>query len=67
MKEINSFWDEKWANINIEEISLSKQYQISTYGRLRKYHKKEAVWIEHRMSLVGGYPQAHFGTENRIS
>lgn len=63
MKVIQSFWDEKWADIDVEGVSKTKQYQISTYGRLRKFHKKENTWIEHRMSLVGGYPQAHFGTE----
>lgn len=62
-KKVQSFWDEKWADIEVDGILKAKQYQVSTYGRVRKYDEKLSEWLEHRTALVGGYPQAHFSLE----
>jgi hypothetical protein len=46
MSNINvniSFWNEKWKKIRLSKINKSEHYEISNYGRIRRYHpdKKE--------------------------
>ncbi|MDA3820138.1 MAG: NUMOD4 domain-containing protein [Candidatus Delongbacteria bacterium] len=58
MSNINvniSFWNEKWKKIRLSKINKSEHYEISNYGRIRRYHPDKKEYRILKSSYIKGY------------
>ena len=54
-KEKNTFWNEKWVPITDEEINQAEKYEISNFGRIRRFKKESDEWVILKSQNVNGY------------
>jgi DNA-binding Xre family transcriptional regulator len=54
-KEKNTFWNEKWATIVDKEINQQEKYEISNFGRIRRFKKEIKDWVILKSQNVNGY------------
>jgi hypothetical protein len=57
-----TFWDEAWKPVQFDGIDQNEQYQISNYGRVRRFDRKIKGWKIHRPANVNGYAYFSFRT-----
>ncbi len=60
------FWDEIWKPVFFHGISQSDKYEISNYGRLRRWIEKKNDWVIQKPSNVNGYAYFSFRTEESV-
>ncbi len=53
--EKNTFWNEKWKLIDDEHIDANEKYEISNFGRIRRYKNEIDNWIILKSQNVNGY------------
>ncbi|MFO7790931.1 MAG: hypothetical protein ACQES1_06475 [Bacteroidota bacterium] len=49
------FWNEKWKHIDFENITKSEHYEISNYGRIRRYNPGKCEFKILKSSFIKGY------------
>ena len=54
-KEKNTFWNEKWAAIVDKDINQQEKYEISNFGRIRRFKKEVKDWVILKSQNVNGY------------
>jgi len=62
-----TYWDEQWKPVKFEGISKTDKYEISNYGRIKKWEKKKNDWVIQQPSNVNGYAYFSFKTEEEIT
>ena len=68
-----TYWDEVWKPVIFEGIDPNERYEISNYGRVRKFNVKLDDWKVHKPANVNGYAYFSFrtvlreGNRNRIT
>lgn len=68
-----TFWDESWKLVVFDGIDPNEKYEISNYGRVRKFNTKINDWKVHKPANVNGYAYFSFrtvlreGNRNRIT
>jgi hypothetical protein len=60
-------WDEQWRLVCFEGINPNDQYEISNYGRIRKFDLKKNDWIMQKPSNVNGYAYYSFRADEAIA
>jgi len=58
-----TYWDEKWKPVFFEGIDPLEKYEISNYGRIRRFMPKTKNWKVHNPSNVNGYAYFSFRTD----
>jgi hypothetical protein len=53
--ENTSFWNEKWKKIYFKNINESEHYDISDYGRIRRYYPDKKEFKILKSSYIKGY------------
>ncbi|MBN1118357.1 MAG: HNH endonuclease [Bacteroidales bacterium] len=61
-----TFWDEIWKPVFFKGISQSEKYEISNYGRIKRWIPKENDWVVQKPSNVNGYAYFSFKTEESV-
>lgn len=61
-----TYWDEKWEPVYFEGIEKLEKYEISNYGRIKRWIVKKNDWIIQKPSNVNGYAYFSFRTEESI-
>lgn len=61
-----TYWDEVWKPVHFHGISQSDKYEISNYGRVKKWVEKKNDWVIQKPSNVNGYAYFSFKTEESI-
>lgn len=62
-----NYWDEVWKPVFFEGINKEDRYEISNYGRIRKWEKKVDDWGVQKPSNVNGYAYFSFKTDEAIT
>lgn len=62
-----TYWDEVWKPVYFEGINKEDKYEISNYGRIKKWEKKADDWVVQKPSNVNGYAYFSFRTEEAIT
>jgi hypothetical protein len=57
-----TYWDENWKPVSFEGIDPLERYEISDYGRIRRFMAKTQSWKIHNPSNVNGYAYFSFRT-----
>lgn len=58
-----TYWDEKWKPVSFKGINPNERYEISNYGRIRRFETKIDNWKIHNPSNVNGYAYFSFLTD----
>jgi len=58
-----TYWDEQWKVAYFNGIDKDEKYEISNYGRIRRYDIKKDEWIIQKPSNVNGYAYFSFRTD----
>lgn len=58
-----TFWDEKWVTITFDGIDEDEKYEISNYGRVRRWYAAKNEWGIQKPSNVNGYAYFSFRTD----
>jgi hypothetical protein len=58
-----TFYDEKWKVIYFDKIDPNEKYEISNYGRIRRFDKKKNDWKIQKPANVNGYAYFSFRTK----
>ena len=61
-----TYWDEQWEPVYFEGIEKLEKYEISNYGRIKRWITKKNDWIIQKPSNVNGYAYFSFRTEEDI-
>lgn len=59
-----NFWDELWKPVTFHGINMNEKYEVSNYGRIRRWIDFENVWKISKPANVNGYAYFSFKTEN---
>jgi len=46
--EKSSFWNEKWKPVWFEGINEHEKYEVSNFGRIRRFKKEINDWNENK-------------------
>ena len=57
------YWDEKWKPISFDGINIGEIYEISNYGRLRRFKKEIDDWKILKPAVVKGYMYYSFKSD----
>ncbi len=60
-----TYWDEKWKPVSFKGIDPDERYEISNYGRIRRFEPKVKDWKIHNPSNVNGYAYFSFRTDQK--
>lgn len=69
----NTYWDEQWKSVYFEGIHPEEKYEISNYGRIKRFDTKLNEWKINKPANVNGYAYFSFrtapaeGSRNRIT
>jgi len=55
-----TYWDEKWKLVHFEGIDPNEKYEVSNYGRIRRFDKKTQDWKINKPANVNGYAYFSF-------
>ena len=58
----NNYWDEEWKPVYFKGIDPDEKYEVSNYGRIRRFEPKINNWKIHRPANVNGYAYFSFRT-----
>lgn len=58
-----NYWDEKWAKVEFEGIHQGEKYEVSNYGRIRRWDIKTDEWKINKPANVNGYAYFSFRAE----
>lgn len=61
-----TYWDEEWRPVYFEGIDQREKYEISNYGRIRKWEPKVGEMVVQKPSNVNGYAYFSFKTDEEI-
>lgn len=61
-----TYWDEQWKPVYFEGIDESERYEISNYGRIKRWFQKHNDWIIQKPSNVNGYAYFSFRTNEEL-
>jgi len=53
--EDKSYWNEKWKPVIFENIDDNEKYEVSDFGRIRRFKKNIEDWVILKNQLVNGY------------
>jgi hypothetical protein len=53
--EKSTFWNEKWKPVIDEKINIEEKYEVSNFGRIRRYKKENNEWVVLKSQNVNGY------------
>ncbi len=59
----SSFWNEQWIPINFDGIDKTEKYEISNYGKIRRYIAEKNEWRQLKSSYIKGYKVFAFKAE----
>jgi hypothetical protein len=59
-----NYWDEIWKSVSFESIHPDDKYEISNYGRVRKFDRKTNAWKFCKPANVNGYAYFSFRTKD---
>lgn len=59
-----SFWNEQWKRIKFDGIDKAEKYDISNFGRIRRYMKEKDEWKILKSSYIKGYKVFAFKAES---
>lgn len=62
-----SFWDETWNKVDFDGISKDEKYEVSNYGRVKRWNIKNNEWVIQKLSNVNGYAYFSFRTDVEIT
>lgn len=57
---LKEYWDEKWMPVQFEGIHPDENYQVSNYGRIRRWNSRAGEWVLNRPANVNGYAYFSF-------
>ncbi len=66
MTEKSNYWDEQWKSLTFEGIDENERYEISNYGRVRRYVQKKNSWVLMKPASVNGYPYLSFKADETL-
>ena len=58
-----TYWDESWKPVQFEGIDKNEMYEISNYGRIKRWMPRKNEWITQKPSNVNGYAYFSFRTD----
>ncbi len=61
-----TYWDEVWKSVYFDSIDPNEKYEISNYGRVRRFDHKKQEWKIQKPSNVNGYAYFSFRTDEEI-
>jgi hypothetical protein len=61
----SSFWNEQWARIEFDGINRNEKYEISNYGRIRRFISEKEEWKILKSSYIKGYKVFAFKAESK--
>jgi hypothetical protein len=67
MTEKTNYWDEEWKPLSFEGIDRNERYEISNYGRVRRFNDKNRTWVFMKPANVNGYPYLSFKADEKFS
>jgi len=53
--EKKSFWNEKWKPVVDESINAQEKYEVSNFGRIRRFKVEINDWVILKSQNVNGY------------
>jgi hypothetical protein len=59
----SSFWNEQWMSIYFDGIAKTEKYEISNYGKIRRYIADKDEWRLLKSSYIKGYKVFAFKAE----
>jgi hypothetical protein len=59
-----NYWDEAWKPLSFEGMHPDDVYEISSYGRIRRFEPKTKSWKLCKPANVNGYAYFSFRTKN---
>jgi hypothetical protein len=62
-----TFWDEIWKPVQFNGIDDLEKYEISNYGRIKRWINKKNDWMLQKPSNVNGYAYFSFRTNPIIT
>lgn len=68
-----TFWDEIWKLVRFKGINPDEKYEVSNYGKIRRFDKKSSEWKVNNPANVNGYAYYSFkiipvnGGKNRVT
>ncbi len=57
---VMNHWDEEWKPVSFEGLHPDEKYEISNYGRVRRYYKKTGEFKINKAANVNGYAYFSF-------
>ncbi len=51
----STFWNEQWMRIDFDGVNQNEKYDISNYGRIRRYIAEKDEWKVLKSSYIKGY------------
>lgn len=51
----STYWNEQWMRIDFDGIDQNEKYDISNYGRIRRYNAEKDEWKILKSSYIKGY------------
>lgn len=51
----STFWNEQWMRIDFDGVDQNEKYDISNYGRIRRYIAEKDEWKVLKSSYIKGY------------
>ncbi len=55
-----TYWDEVWKLVRFNGIDPNEKYEVSNYGRIRRFDKKTSDWKLNKPANVNGYAYYSF-------
>ncbi len=55
-----TYWDEKWKLVHFKGIHPDEKYEVSNYGRIRRFDNKSSGWKMNKPANVNGYAYYSF-------
>jgi hypothetical protein len=57
-----AYWNEQWMRIIFDGLDSSERYEISNYGRIRRFNSEKNQWKVLKSSYIKGYKVFAFKT-----
>jgi len=57
-----NYFDEKWKGVYFDRIDPNEKYEISNYGRIKRFDRKKNDWKIQKPANVNGYAYFSFRT-----
>ncbi|MBN1950031.1 MAG: HNH endonuclease [Bacteroidales bacterium] len=57
-----TYWDEVWKPVQFDGVDPAEKYELSNYGRVRRFDPKINDWKIHKPANVNGYAYFSFKT-----